>query len=40
MFGLKNWNLLANIAYYDIDSNIDFYDASFKFFGVSAVYRF
>ncbi len=40
IFGLKNWNLLANIAYYDIDSNIDFYDSTFKFAGISAVYRF
>jgi len=40
VFGLKNWNLLANLAYYDIDSNINFYDANFKFLGISAVYRF
>ncbi|MCU7940752.1 MAG: DUF2860 domain-containing protein [gamma proteobacterium symbiont of Bathyaustriella thionipta] len=39
-FGIKDWNLLGSIAYYDSDSNIDFYNTNIKFFSVSALYRF
>ncbi|NOQ78299.1 MAG: DUF2860 domain-containing protein [Gammaproteobacteria bacterium] len=39
-FGFKDWNLLGNVAYYDSDSKIDFYDTSIKFFSLSALYRF
>lgn len=39
-FGYKDWNILGTIAYYDSDSNIDFYDTNIKLFGISALYRF
>lgn len=39
-FGMKNWNLLGSAAYYDSESNIDFYNANIQFFSVSALYRF
>ena len=39
-FGLKDWNILGTAAYYDSDSNIDFYDTKIKFFSLSALYRF
>ncbi|MCP3852143.1 MAG: DUF2860 domain-containing protein [Gammaproteobacteria bacterium] len=39
-FGSKNWNLLGSVAYYDSDSNIDFYNANVRFFSLSAMYRF
>ena len=39
-FGLQDWNLLGSVAYYESDSNIDFYDTTIKFFSLSALYRF
>ena len=39
-FGLQDWNLLGSVAYYDSDSNIDFYDTTIKLFTISALYRF
>lgn len=39
-FGLKDWNLLGSAAYYDSDSNINFYNTNIKFFSVSTLYRF
>jgi len=39
-FGLKDWNLLGSLAYYDSDSNIDFYNTNIRLFSISAMYRF
>ena len=39
-FGLQDWNILGSVAYYDSDSNIDFYDTTIKLFTISALYRF
>ena len=39
-FGLEGWTANAAATYYDIDSNIDFYDSSFGLFAVGMLYRF
>jgi len=39
-FGAKKWSLLATAAYFDQGSNIDFYNTTLTYFGLSALYRF
>jgi hypothetical protein len=38
--GLKDWTANAGVAYYDGDSNIDFYDSSFGLVSIGMLYRF
>ena len=39
-FGLKGWTANASASYFDQDSNIDFYDASFGVLSFAMYYRF
>ena len=39
-FGESKWQGAATVAYFDEDSDIDFYDAEVALFGVSAFRRF
>ena len=39
-FGLKRWTANATVSYFDEDSNIDFYDASFGVVSFAMFYRF
>ena len=39
-FELKGWAASAGIAYYEDDSNMDFYDASVALFTVGMLYKF
>jgi hypothetical protein len=39
-FGLEHWTANAGVAYYEGDSNIDFYDSSFGLVSIGMLYRF
>lgn len=39
-FGLNDWTANAGVAYYEDDSNIDFYDSSFGLVSIGMLYRF
>ena len=39
-FGLQDWSANASVAYYEGDSNIDFYDSSFGLVSIGMLYRF
>ena len=39
-FGLKDWTANATVSYYEDDSSIDFYDASFGLVSLGMFYRF
>ena len=39
-FGLQRWTANVTVSYFDEDSNIDFYDASFGVVSFAMFYRF
>lgn len=39
-FGSKNWNIFGTAAYYESDSNIDFYDTTVSMLTITALRRF